>query len=98
MTGHNNQQDNVMVSRELLRKIEDSLELRCGTNAPERTEILPEVRVALEQPVQEPEPIGEIVEDCNGYPWKRIEYRYPSDIADLPIGTKVFTAPRAHQT
>jgi len=37
--------------------------------------------------------IGTIVK-CNdhGYPWKRIEYRYASDIADLPIGTKVYAS------
>ncbi len=40
-----------LVSEELLRKIEESLELRCGTNAPERREILPHVRTLLDAPV-----------------------------------------------
>lgn len=39
------------------------------------------------------EPVGEVVEyNDYGFPWKRIQYTYDSEIAELPLGTKVYTA------
>lgn len=42
--------DKVIVDRELLQKIVDSLDSRCGTNAPERTEIIPVLVELLDAP------------------------------------------------
>lgn len=38
------------------------------------------------------DPIGEVREDCNGHPWKRIGYLCASDLAVLPEGAKVYAA------
>lgn len=45
--------DKITVDRELLQKIVESLDSRCGTNAPERTEIIPVLVELLDAPVQE---------------------------------------------
>lgn len=45
--------DKITVDRELLQKICNSLDSRCGTNAPERTEIIPVLVELLDAPVQE---------------------------------------------
>lgn len=45
--------DKITVDRELLQKIVESLDSRCGTNAPERTEIIPVLIELLGAPVQE---------------------------------------------
>lgn len=41
------------------------------------------------------EPVGEIEEDKEGYPWKRIGYIHAWRIADLPVGTKLYAAPQS---
>lgn len=60
----------ILVSEELLLKIEESLESRCGTNAPERREILPQLRELLEQPAEQ-EPVANIFErmHADGHVW-----------------------------
>lgn len=47
----------------------------------------------LRAELAEAEPVGEIVPAQDGFPWKQIAYRYDTDLAKLPIGTKVYTTP-----
>lgn len=100
-TEHNNPQDNVTVPRELLRQIHQHLERQWKSVEPwslDDSEVLSTaLQVVLEKPVVKTEPIGEIVWDCNAYPWKRISCLHESDIAGLPIGTKVCITPQAQE-
>lgn len=41
--------------------------------------------------------IGTVQGDCNGHPWKRIAvYSGDTELAALPVGTKVFSADQMH--
>lgn len=50
----------------------------------------------IEAALAQGEPVGVVVK-CNdyGYPWKRIAHTYDSTLSELPIGTKLYTAPPA---
>lgn len=36
------------------------------------------------------EEVGEVKDDCNGYPWKRLGYTRESLLARQPLGTKCY--------
>jgi len=42
----------VLIERKKLEQLLEALEARCGTNADERTELMPALRAALTQPVR----------------------------------------------
>jgi len=54
-----------MNARNLLRQALESLELRCGTEAEERAELIPAIHAWLQTP--EPQPIGKVVAYKQGY-------------------------------
>jgi hypothetical protein len=38
------------------------------------------------------EPVGSVADDCNGFPWKKINYVSERLLSELPIGTKLYVA------
>jgi hypothetical protein len=37
-------------------------------------------------------PVGSVADDCNGFPWKKINYVSERLLSELPIGTKLYAA------
>ena len=61
-----------------------------------RPHLMEEVKAIVgEVGIPTSEPVGEIEEDKEGYPWKRIGYIHAWRIADLPVGTKLYAAPQS---
>jgi hypothetical protein len=38
------------------------------------------------------EPVGSVSKDCNGFPWKKIDYINERLLSELPIGAKLYKA------
>ena len=86
--------DNIAVPSELLQKIFESLDSRCGTNAPERTEIIPALLELLDAPAVEPVAWGDVKTRPDGKRYCRaVATTDQSHLGYLPLST----APQAQQ-
>lgn len=58
---------------------------------PEEAEkLLNDALTGISHTVTRVDVIGEVVSDCNGYPWKKIVHRYDRDVAQLSEGSPVY--------
>ncbi len=49
------------------------------------------IAAALVKLTQEQEPVGEVVKGQDGWPWVRFSEYQTSEVARLPVGTKLYT-------
>lgn len=56
----------------------------------EAEKLLHDALTGISHCVTQVDQIGEVVADCNGYPWKRLAVRSPNNVAQLPEGSPVY--------
>lgn len=76
--------ENIILSRELLQQVFDSLDSRCGTNAPERAEIIPKLIELLDAPA------GELIGEQPAPVQEPVAWRLKDEDASTTYGKSIY--------